>query len=524
MSRHGAATLLAVGSALAILFWPFATYLSNPSIIYNALAADTFYYAAIARNFTQYGFFGIDGDTISNGFMPLWQLIVTALDMTIAGPGTPPATLLQAIFVTSLGLIAVGVAGLVLYVANTFGARFAFLSLLLLCPGAAFFAFEHAYHQYQPNGIHYGHSIWSFANGMELGLGLALFALLLPVAGLALNPLSATHRNALIGGALVFLIFMARLDDVFLGIAFGICLLPVAWRLGDPRLIVQMALVPLVGTAIYLGLNAHFADSALPTSGILKTAVFGLPNRWQEVSAIGSEQVIDIRILPVVASILIGAIGLLSQIRLRSPEAGTPIVTLLSLYLLLKAGFLFSSVPHFAQGYWYYTNMIAAMNMLTIIALSRLMPPVLTWRSVAIALPVIALIAVAAAQNTRGQLSRFPLDSYTTVSKNLCTNPQPLLDALGPEPVRIIDTGDGVYAFCLGLPAVTLTGLADSQSFVRLRNEKGLFPAALERGHNILVQSPVLWASYGWRTLLGDYKATMIAESGLTQIWRITPP
>lgn len=514
-------TCVAVLVALVLLFVPFEVIFSGRSTepIYNALAADAFYYAALARNFTEHGFFGIDGRTISNGYMPLWQMIVAALDATLAGPETPPQRLLAVIFVASALLIAVGVATLVLFIARRYGPGFALLTVPMICPGAAFFLLSHAYHEYLPNGIHGGYGMWSFANGMESGIGFALFAGLMPIAGRALDPEQATRRTVFWAGALTFFIMMARLDDVFVGIAFGICLLPLAAQRKDTRLLVTMAIVPLVGTAIYVALNSVYAGAPLPTSGALKTELFGFPNGWAEFSSIGVSQALESRMLPLTAALAIGLLGLLSQLRKGHRGPDTPIVIMLSLYLLLKAGFLLSSVEVYHQGYWYYTNMLAAMNLLIVIALANILR--LSKRGLAVGIVVSLAIAFVAALNTGAQLLRYPPDSYITVSRDLCTAPDEARQLLPPD-TGIIDAGDGVYAFCLGRPAVTLTGLADSREFIAKRNAKGIIAAAVDEGFDVIIDSPVLWASYDWRNLIVDpFDVRHLGTVGLVNVWQI---
>lgn len=522
MSRPWASFLVAA-LAGALLAWPFVVAArSEIPTMFNALAADSYYYAALSRNFLLYGFFGIDGQTASNGFMPLWQIIVTALDFGLAGPGTAPVTLLSAMLAMSLVLMIFGVALFVWFVSQCFGARFALITLPLICPGAAFFAFEHAYHQFNPIGLHSGQSMWSFANGMESALGLALFALFVPIAVRALDPATATHRNAFVAGGLAFLIMMARLDDVFVGIAFGLCLLPVAWRHKDTRLVLRFAMLPLLGTAAFLGLNTLTAGHPLPTSGMLKTQLFGFPNGWAEFTAIGTIQAVDTRLMPLLVAVLVGTMGVLSQLKQAHQGWDTPLIRMLSIYLILKAGFLLSSVPLYEQGYWYFTNLIAAINLLCVLALARFGSNTISIRTTALVAPVLLLITGAAAQNASAQLKRYPEGNYTTVNRDICTDPAPFQNVI-PDGSRIIDTGDGVYGFCLGHSAVTLTGLADSGSFNNLRNEQGFFPAALSQGHDILVDSPIPWASYDWRGQLDGHDATLLTKDRNIRVWKISP-
>ncbi|HEY0469388.1 MAG TPA: hypothetical protein VGC79_34600 [Polyangiaceae bacterium] len=49
--------------------------LSSPTrAVYRWIAADTFYYLTVGRNFARHGLLGFDGEHPSNGFQPLWQV------------------------------------------------------------------------------------------------------------------------------------------------------------------------------------------------------------------------------------------------------------------------------------------------------------------------------------------------------------------------------------------------------------------------------------------------------------------
>ncbi len=519
MSRPIGQACVAVIAASLALFPFHGVFLgSTPLAIYNALAADVYYYAAMARNFTLYGFFGVDGQTVSTGYMPLWQIIVAGLDLVFAGPGTEPQWLLALIFGVSAVLIAVGIAALAVFIAQRYGTGPAILTLPLLCPGAAFLLLDHSY-KTAPVGLHSGHGLWSYANGMESGIGLFLFAIFVPLAARCLDADSATRRLAVWVGALAFLIFMARLDDVFAGLAFGLCLLPVAVRLADTRLLVAAAIVPLIGTAAYLGINTALSGATLPSSGMLKTELFGFPNRWADVAAIGRNDLINARILPLLAALTIGGLGLLSQSWRNWRSSDTPLIVMLSLYLVLKSGFLLSSVALHEQGYWYYTNMLAAINLLVVISVLRVVH--LSTRAALIGGPVALVIAGIAGLNAQAQLNRYPANSYATVARDVCSDPAPY-QALLPANAPIIDTADGFYAFCLGRPAVTLTGLADSRTFNLQRNALGFYGAALEWGHTVMVTSPVPYASYDWRGQLGEkFEAAPLGRQGQVRVWRI---
>src|SRR5437762_1272085 len=58
----------------------FLYHISRGSAAYlGFLEDDYFYYATIADNLVRFGRFTYDGTTLTNGFHPLWQLVLTLL-------------------------------------------------------------------------------------------------------------------------------------------------------------------------------------------------------------------------------------------------------------------------------------------------------------------------------------------------------------------------------------------------------------------------------------------------------------
>ena len=88
---------------LLSLYPPAYAYFSGGlSNVFNFLAADTFYYLSIAANssFLAYTF---DGQFLTNGFHPLWQIL---LERIAHLPSSPPSreTLVVLTFWMSVGL------------------------------------------------------------------------------------------------------------------------------------------------------------------------------------------------------------------------------------------------------------------------------------------------------------------------------------------------------------------------------------------------------------------------------------
>ena len=64
--------------ALCLIVFPIVysySYLGT-RLIFNFLAADSMYYLEVANNFTKFGFPTSDGLTTTNGFQPLWEMVL----------------------------------------------------------------------------------------------------------------------------------------------------------------------------------------------------------------------------------------------------------------------------------------------------------------------------------------------------------------------------------------------------------------------------------------------------------------
>jgi len=520
-----AGSVLIAGIALVATWLPFLPLaFGEDTVLFNAITADVHYYARMARFFLEIGFFSFDGQTVSNGFMPFWQLITTGLDTTHIS-GETPDILLVKMFVASLVFTGLGLAGCAWFLARQIGVLPALIVVPLMIPGGVYWITGLLAQLGALSANQYVLSIWSFANGMESGLGLAFFALWLPVAAKLLSPETATPRVALLAGLLSFAIFMARLDDVFLGVALFLGLLASSAP-NRIELARSFALVPILGSAVYVAANVIWADSPLPVSGLGKTSLFGLPNGLFELSQIGGNPNIESRLMPLVLPALVGLLTFLlagARGRLRGN-----LWVVLAAYVLMKAGFLFSSVPIVHQGHWYYAVMIVATNLVLAMAIGTLLTRVKAMAPAAVLTLASAVVVGAAMLSISRDLRQPDENAHTSVVSALCARDsavRPVLEeALRAElTAGIIDTGDGAYAYCLDAPALTVTGLGDSSATLQAMSEEGFARFATARGYDLVVGSDVPFASYNWRALTDDMRIEDVVESGPVRIWRIVP-
>jgi hypothetical protein len=155
--------------ALVFFAFPFGPILTgtNADAVYQAIAADTYYYLKLASGVSEHGFPTFDGRTVSNGYMPLWQLVVVFLDLVTGDTSGSPEVMVRAAFLASFGFAAFGLARISAFVAGLYGMAVALVFLPFVLPGAFFWFFQNVYWIDLDGGLNFGVHAWSFANGME---------------------------------------------------------------------------------------------------------------------------------------------------------------------------------------------------------------------------------------------------------------------------------------------------------------------------------------------------------------------
>jgi hypothetical protein len=210
---------------------------------------DAFYYFGIARHLAAGDGSTFNGLDPTNGYHPLWQLLLVPVFAGFEGNSENRAALV-AVTVLS-GLLFVASAAVLSRLGRVVEApaRLTVAAVPLLLAGTA------------------GPSLWF--SGMETGLLLlGLLAVALAYArtgGLA----AVTSARAAAGlGVLVALVVLARLDAVFPMALLGLVALARWWR--RPRLVAAAAAPPAALLAGYLAGNVVLFDTALPVSGQAK--------------------------------------------------------------------------------------------------------------------------------------------------------------------------------------------------------------------------------------------------------------
>lgn len=120
-----AARLLVIIVVAGLFALPFSQIFlgSDTGAVYEATAADVFYYLKLADSTTLYGFPTMDGETVSNGYMPFWQGIVVPLDLVTGDTRADPHQMVLVAFYASFAPALFGLARLAVFVADLFGWR-----------------------------------------------------------------------------------------------------------------------------------------------------------------------------------------------------------------------------------------------------------------------------------------------------------------------------------------------------------------------------------------------------------------
>ena len=247
--RHTAAISRACAYTTSLLVAaPFGYQLAHGSQAFLGLLEDDYYYyATVADHLVSTGKLTYDGTTITNGFHPLWFIVITALRSVFGRFGTPFYLALTLVFVVSMLLTY----ELSRRFARTLGASPSGSALV-----AALYSFSTAQ---------------LLTNGMECVLAVPLFVWLLDEIA---QPEPVTPRRAAKIGFISSLAILARLD-----IAIVVLMFIIGYAvLVRPRMATFLrTLLAFSGAGflvpVYAAANVAFFGSPLPVSALAKRLV-----------------------------------------------------------------------------------------------------------------------------------------------------------------------------------------------------------------------------------------------------------
>lgn len=328
--------------------------------------SDAFYYLDIARNSAGRRGYMFDGVHPTNGFHPLWQYLLSFCQWLGLFDLTDPTRALPRVFLLNVVLLAAGAGLFTYFIAKQ--VRSPYLALLATAPGFLWFAVCPLNQGYL--------STWSYANGLESALSLALMA-----SAVCLWPVgnSSTTRQAAFS-VMLGLAILTRLDDVF----FLMAVLWTGWfsmKLPFRKLLLWVCPAFLL-IASYLLYNKATVGVFLPTSGAakaglglrtnlgwtLKLIIPMFTKRLPRILTSDGEsdafQEEAFRAFQMVVPMLICTMYLVMR---RGRRHSQDILATLAVGVILKGLYNWVFVAGGYQGSWYYTVSVMVANAIAVV-------------------------------------------------------------------------------------------------------------------------------------------------------------
>ncbi len=477
--------LIVAGTVAALLVPPIGALLKVglPSV-FRFFLQDTFYYLSVAKN-SSFGFYTFDGEFATSGFHPLWQVYLTQVFRLAQTADQGSLILID--FVSSVCFVTFGFVLLVL--ASMAMTRSRFL-LILLIPGLFNLLFWGI--------IQFGHSPWSYMNGMESPFTVffagALFCLIAAHHSEPERYAASSAFHGAVGIALALLI-LSRLDDVFLLPGFMIAL----WWMSASRKDLVRRLAALTGPScialgVYLVFNYVTTGGFLPISGVVKGGlslganldylrqVFTLTH----FSAERAPTVVQISALYRVCQLFFPAIAAMGLLVAFAKGAHKNVfLTGLLIYVILKAAYNFMNVNFNYQGVvWYFVLSVVVVNFCFVFIADKIWTerskaaPSLRYTAPAFGLFALVYLNFVTMLPMQGRTIE-----YTFWSERSAIKHQLLTHIERP---RIVEYDDGIINFSLGLPTIHGIGFVLDREAAEAKQKGQFLKLCVDRGYNVI--------------------------------------
>jgi hypothetical protein len=449
--------------------------------VFSFFAADTFYYLTIAKNYAVTHLFTFDGEHLTNGFHPLWQVwtgIIYAIARKIQL--SDPATLVVMLSV-SVACIATAIFLLGKSFQNMLGKIPVWFLLLPVGLYAIFMA---------PIHPRYG-TLWSFTNGMESGPLILFYALLVWL--MSQERWMNSLRSAVLTGLVMGVIVLSRLDHFFIVPAVGVVLV---FRLAvtRDRILITRAFVAFGITglivALYLMTNQLTMGIWMPVSGAEKTTFPSalpaqlklkelkqfLPQFGQETFGANIWRYTQI-IFPLALSIPVFICSVIDYWKNRGNRmrAGVWLATSLTCLLLGLYNFLY--VPTLDQGHWYFPVSILFMSMVFIHWLARIQPPAKLEFALGF-----ALLAFCVGFN----ILVYRSDTYNYRNVWFYQEAANIRAHYAGQEIRMLEYDDGIITYSTGFTGMSALGFSLDVEALQALRERRLLGLAYQRGYRYI--------------------------------------
>lgn len=443
---------------------------------FSFFAADAFYYLTVARNYALTGIFTFDGIFPTNGFHPLWQVMLGVLYKVGLIFSIPDSAILVIVLFLSLILILGGL----ICIGQAFKLANGSIPVWLLLLPTGIYALLLA--PFEPR---FG-SLWSFTNAMETAPLIFFFGLLM---WLWSRPgFMQTQKSAVTTGLTLSLIILSRLDHIFLVIAFFVFMI-IQWivKRGSAKLfstLVLAGIIPAIIVGSYIFANVITTGMTLPVSGSIKTTfpdiAAGTAKFKELVTVLSNYKQPDFGaslwrysqiLLPAFFSIAVVIKLLFRKIFTQGTSLDQFwLVTGGMVILLSTYNFLF--VPTLDQGHWYYPISILFMTLVFVNWLPDNAKNRVRGMSLAV-LMTISLLFYYGVYHNASRNQRFA-DFY---------NHQSVVQTYYEVPPKIIEYDDGIISYATGFPALSGFGFVLDKEAAEALKLGQLLDLAYDRGY-----------------------------------------
>jgi hypothetical protein len=519
-------------------------------------AADVFYYLSVARNVVEHGSFSSDGIHPTNGYQPLWQLLVVALYAACRALGWAAHSTMAVL----LGSLVAAVGGIWLVGRALSGATgrvpIVFVGVPFgVYPLASLYYWSSAKDRLVFEGGREGPppllgTLYSFVNGMESGLVIFAFGV---VAGVFVRYAgSRTLGAGAASGASLAFLSLSRLDHAAFALLPSALWLAELLRSSERRRFALAALGALwLPIAVYLAIN-HFAiGEALPVSGLFKTT-FPIPQGSIAAPAldmlrfplVSHSLAVVCRVLPIVLSLAWATAFLFLTLRIRVEpnrivvEPSRFVANEFDLFLVkmapgvvLLTAYNLVFVHLYAMGHWYQPISLLFMS-LTLVSLAGIAGDALARRFThsiryaadgVLAVALVLLIVVGYRSHHR-QLTHHQVYAdfhWRTADKVRKAFPRGI--------PRLFEADDGIVGFSLGVPTMSGSGLMLDAEAARAARAGHLFEVGFGRGFSVVATlvngggelprdcpeaQALAWTSALLQTDLSGYRASVLFADG----------
>lgn len=445
-------------------------------------AGDVFYYLTVARNSLHTHFYSFDGILPTNGFHPVWQLLLYQAMSRGLLTATNSTEAISRLFLGNIFILSVAAALLANYCAEDLKNRW--LALLAICPGLLWFGIA-------PSAPVYV-SIWSFANGMETSLELLVLALALT----AFQRTSRSGPGAFLTSFLFGLLVLTRLDDIF----FLIPILILLYWTSDGGKLQRACLIglPVAMIGAYLIYNRLTVGIWMPVSGAAKSGIsivsnleyvsrIFIPRHWDTFGSTGGgtpwSSEIFMRTYQMIVPMIVCAVFLFRRRR------SMGLLEALCYGVLMKGAYNLFNVQLFDQGFWYYGTSIFVANLVIVIWFDKVLQqlyPRMASRKGQLLTAVVAILTVSASFNIyiNQVIARSQAEWMLSILDRGALL-RAMVERHGAE--RFIEMNDGILAYATGLPALSGQALVLDPEAEAALSQHRFFDLAVKRHYTLLM-------------------------------------